>query len=183
VVASNGTRIGDEGQELGPLVKEDAPRTLTAEDLASKGWSWWLFGGGLAWERRVFDLFGPLNPEQSAITMDWIVPFRAALLGGIALLDEPMVRIRMHEGSKASRFLQSTDVLTHREGHMANRLIQFQYMSDTLTAARAKGLIADDRSAVLRGQLVISILQAASEWRLYRNRLLAEGRRPHWLPA
>jgi glycosyltransferase involved in cell wall biosynthesis len=183
VVASNGTRIGDDGEELGPLVEIDQPRTLTALDLASKGWSWWLFGGGLAWERRVFDVFGPLNPDQSAITMDWVVPFRAALLGGIALIDEPLVQIRLHQGSKASRYLRSDDVLSHRESHMASRLIQFQYMFDTLTAAEETGLIGGDRCLALRGKLVISILQAASEWRLYRNQLLAQGKRPQWLPV
>jgi glycosyltransferase involved in cell wall biosynthesis len=183
VVASNGTQIGEDGQELAPLVKNDEPRTLTLEDLATKGWSWWLFGGGLAWERRVFEVFGPLNPDQSAITMDWVVPFRAALLGGIALLDESLVRIRLHPGSKASRYLRSEDVLSHRESHMANRVIQFQYMFDTLTAAEQKGLIGGDRCLAVRGKLVIAILQAAGEWRLYRNQLLAQGKRPQWLPV
>jgi glycosyltransferase involved in cell wall biosynthesis len=183
VVASNGTRIGEDGQELGALVKSDAPRTLTALDLATKGWSWWLFGGGLAWERRVFDVFDPLNPDQSAITMDWVVPFRAALLGGIARIDEPLVQIRLHPGSKASRYLRSEDVLSHRESHMANRAIQFHYMFDTLTAAEEKGLIGGDRCLTLRGRLVISILQAVGEWRLYRNQLLAQGKRPQWLPV
>jgi glycosyltransferase involved in cell wall biosynthesis len=183
VVASNGARIGEDGQDLGPLVLNDAPRTITLDDLAASGWNWWLFGGGLAWERRVFDVFGALNPDQSALGMDWIVPFRAALLGGIALVDEPLVRIRLHLGSKASRYLRSDDVLSHRESHMANRVIQFQYMFDTLTVAEQKGLIVGDRCTAVRGRLVISILQAAAEWRLYRNQLLAQGKRPQWLPV
>ena len=151
VAESNGTQIGEDDQELGPLVKSDEPRTLTALDLATKGWSWWLFGGGLAWERRVFDVFGPLNPDQSAITMDWVVPFRAALLG-IALIDEPLVQICLHPGSKASRYLRSDEVLSHRESHMANRVIQFQYRFDTLTAAE-KRLDRRRPLPALRGKL------------------------------
>lgn len=50
-------------------------------------------GATAAWDRDVFDAFGPLGSGLSA--EDRILPFRATLLGRVAYLDEPLVQYRV----------------------------------------------------------------------------------------
>ena len=52
-----------------------------------------VIGATAAWDRAVFREFGPLGPGLS--TEDRVIPFRAALLGRIAYLDEPLVHHRV----------------------------------------------------------------------------------------
>lgn len=52
----------------------------------------YILGATLAWDRLVFDEFGPLGPGLSV--EDTIIPFRAALLGGIGYVDEPLIKYR-----------------------------------------------------------------------------------------
>jgi glycosyltransferase involved in cell wall biosynthesis len=49
-------------------------------------------GAASAWDREVFDRFGPLGGDLGV--EDTVLPFRAALLGDIAYTDEPLVRWR-----------------------------------------------------------------------------------------
>jgi hypothetical protein len=46
-------------------------------------------GAGLAWTPRVFETFGPLAGH--CLVEDHVIPFRAALLGGLCYVDTPLV--------------------------------------------------------------------------------------------
>jgi GT2 family glycosyltransferase len=50
-------------------------------------------GASSGWSRELFERFGPL--EDGAIVEDTILPFRAAAIGRIAYVDEPLVLWRM----------------------------------------------------------------------------------------
>jgi len=50
-----------------------------------------------AWDRAVFDVFGPL--PEGKIYEDIVIPFRAALLGKIATVNKPLVKYRQHSGN------------------------------------------------------------------------------------
>ena len=49
----------------------------------------YVIGATLAWTRRLHDRFGPLRGQ--AEIEDHVIPFRAALTGGYAYIDEPLV--------------------------------------------------------------------------------------------
>jgi glycosyltransferase involved in cell wall biosynthesis len=158
----------------------DVPMGSTALELAEHGWNEWLFGGALAWDRKVFDVWGPLDPEKSAVSTDWIIPFRAALLNGIGIMREPLLKASLHHQSKRKRYLGDNDDLVKRESHTANSLTQFLYMLEAVQTGVAKGLFPE-RPELTR-TLVKSIVRCAGEWRVCRNQLLAQGRRAKWLP-
>jgi hypothetical protein len=183
LVSSNGTLISEWGEDLHRLFADpDLPKRVSAAELAEHGWSFWLFGGALAWERRVFDVWGPLDLEKSAVSTDWIIPFRAALLGGIAIVDEPLLKIRLHPHSKTIQYLHHPDPLVQRESANANMLTQFLYMLETVNEAQSRGLVSVQTSTVLRGLLNRSVFLSAIQWRSFRNRLLVQRRRAQWLP-
>ena len=52
-----------------------------------------LIGASMAWDRRLWDAFGPL--PEAALIEDRPIAFRAALEGRIAWLDEPLVDYRV----------------------------------------------------------------------------------------
>lgn len=51
-------------------------------------------GASHAWDRRIFDVFGPLRSDVSF--EDRALPFRSLLLGKIAYVNQPLVRYRRH---------------------------------------------------------------------------------------
>jgi glycosyltransferase involved in cell wall biosynthesis len=182
LLSSSGIGIGEDGSEHGPNVPPGVSKNISAEEMIARGRSPWLFGGALAWERKVFDVFGPLDPAKSAIVTDWILPFRALLLRGIAVVDEPLLKIRFHPQSKSSTFFGESANLPRREILLASALCQLQYMLDTLAEAQAKDVVTDERREHLRGLLLRSIQTHLEQWRTCRNQLLAAGHRARWLP-
>jgi glycosyltransferase involved in cell wall biosynthesis len=51
-------------------------------------------GASHAWDRRIFDVFGPLRPDVAF--EDRALPFRSLLLGRIAYVNQPLVLYRRH---------------------------------------------------------------------------------------
>jgi glycosyltransferase involved in cell wall biosynthesis len=69
-------------------------------------------GATAAWHRSVFDVFGPM---QKNITFeDRVIAFRAALLGEIRYLPEPLVRYRRHGDNTVAMF-HSTSMTAMRK--------------------------------------------------------------------
>lgn len=52
-----------------------------------------VFGSTAAWTRRLFDVFGDMNPRYD--NEDKILSFRAALLGGLACKNIPVIKYRL----------------------------------------------------------------------------------------
>ena len=79
-----------------------------------------IFGSTQAWDRAVFDMFGPL--PQGNIHDDLLVPFRAALLGKVVYIDKPLVRYRRHAASmqKVKKELLQMDSLQYARYQLAH---------------------------------------------------------------
>jgi glycosyltransferase involved in cell wall biosynthesis len=84
-----------------------------------------------AWDRRAFDVFGPLN--EQIVREDAVIPFRSALLGQVKFIPEPLVLYRKHTSNinfidpeeLMSPQALYADALKHSQGHIAvfeNRL-------------------------------------------------------------
>jgi glycosyltransferase involved in cell wall biosynthesis len=64
-------------------------------------------GASNSWHRKVFDVFGPLQPV--IVFEDRVIALRAALLGDIRHIPEPLVKYRRHQANTVAMF-HSTDV-------------------------------------------------------------------------
>ncbi len=59
-------------------------------------WQPWSLGATFTLDRAILDRFPPWDPAQIPIGGDHILPFRAALLGAWAWIDEPLIFWRLH---------------------------------------------------------------------------------------
>lgn len=91
-VYSNATVINEEGERAGPYLLGRGPDHLSARWMAERFSA--ALGCAQAWDRRVFDMFGPLQEE--VFNEDMVIPFRAALIGEVKFINEPLVLYRSH---------------------------------------------------------------------------------------
>ena len=182
MIVSNWLVVDARGRRLGYGHPPGRRVSLALRDLAARGRAPVTLGAVLAWQRRVFDEFGPLDAERSAVTTDYILPFRAALLDGIAYVDVPLVGVRSHDGQKHSRYLgDKHDALAAAEGRRANQMMQGLYMLDTLDDAARRRLKPAQTLEEARALVHRFLLGVAHDWRMARNGLYASGRRARWL--
>jgi glycosyltransferase involved in cell wall biosynthesis len=91
-VFSNAHVIDELGKRDGLFIQAIDDKHLSLTWLAK------YMGGALgcahAWDRRVFDLFGPI--DEQVIQEDVVIPFRSALLGKIKFVNEALVLYRRH---------------------------------------------------------------------------------------
>lgn len=184
LVSSNAMAIDGEGREVGPYRRETGQPDFRLESLAETGWQAALLGATLAWEPEVFRRFGPIEAQNSAISSDWILPFRAALLKGIRYIEEPLLAWRYHDASRSRQMLgQHRDERAAKEAATANALIQTVYLIDTLNGFAGEAPEKDRaRLARVRAILQERLLRLGRDWAQVRNALMHERLRPRWEP-
>jgi len=114
---------------------------------------------------------------------DWQLPFRAALLKGIAVVREPLLRHRLHEGSATRLALgrRDADDPAEQEAHWCQRCMQLVYMLET--AEWLSHRHGNPETLVpIRARLGRSVIAAATQWSGLRAALRTAGRRPVWQP-
>jgi glycosyltransferase involved in cell wall biosynthesis len=92
---SRAIRIDSEGNQLGTEEISYSPNRFDLEYMAEHQIS--VPGSTQAWSRKIFDTFGPIDTRL--ISEDVIIPFRAALLGKIAFVDQPLIYRRHHQNN------------------------------------------------------------------------------------
>ncbi|MEW6125924.1 MAG: glycosyltransferase [Acidobacteriota bacterium] len=92
---SNAIVIDESGNQDSLYLIPPDPKALSLDWMAKRG------GGALgcaqAWDRKVFELFGQI--DEAVIHEDLVIPFRAALVGKVEFLSQPLVLYRRHTGN------------------------------------------------------------------------------------
>ena len=94
-VCSNATVISEDGS-TGRGYSGLESGVVALNTMAKLGKSL-VFGAGMAYEKAVFDDFGPI--PETVRNEDMILPFRAALLNGVYFQDIPLLYYRQHSGN------------------------------------------------------------------------------------
>ena len=182
MVSSNAVVIDARGERRRYYTKPGHVCDVSLESLCSNGWNTCLMGPTLAWERAVFDRFDPLVNEYGIACVDWILPFRAALLRGIHYVPEPLIFLREHPQSHGWLFSDDRqDDAAHRESHLANDTANLVYMIETLKAFRAQPGNDSPRLAQAEIRLANAILARSVRWAKLRAALKTSGRRLTWI--
>ena len=183
MVTSNALLIDAEGREIGRQFEPDASYDLTAGSLCTLGWTPFQLGATFACEPDIYRAFPPLSRDRSPVEDDWQLPFRAALLKGIAVVREPLLRHRLHHGSATRLALGSgdSDDPALQEAHWCQRCMQFVYMLET--AEWLSHRHGNPGALVpIRARLGRSVVEAATRWSGLRAALRNAGRHPVWQP-
>jgi glycosyltransferase involved in cell wall biosynthesis len=92
LVYSNTRQIDVAGRQI--ATSRPLPGMLRAPTAATiVGTGGWVLGATAAWDRRLYDVFGPLGPDLGV--EDAVLPLRAAILGEIGHVDEELVSHRV----------------------------------------------------------------------------------------
>lgn len=112
----------------------------------------YVYGCTHAWDRSIFDLFGPL--QQGITYEDHLIPFRSLLLGSIGYINTPTVLYRRHGSNlwKDKGELRSYAHFNHNllSGKEDNVKILECWISD-LSIAAQNGIIDPQKHAKLNG--------------------------------
>ncbi len=132
LISSNATLIDEQGKVLGEY-SANKTRELTHKEMIREGRSG-VLGATVAWDRRLFEMFG--THPTSTINEDQLLPFRAALQGGIEYVNKPLVRYRIH-GRNLSNWLKDADgsndsLISGRETQIKNLISTYKNWEDTL---------------------------------------------------
>jgi glycosyltransferase involved in cell wall biosynthesis len=98
-------KIDEAGREIGDLRTQLSEESRALPFRARNG-SWNILGCTEAWHRKVFEVFGPL--QDFVIAEDRAIEFRAMALGPLAVIEEPLVRYRIHGANLAGLPAQVT---------------------------------------------------------------------------
>ena len=184
LVSSNAIVIDESSRRLGLWFDPQREFDCSLERLVRIGGCPTMVGAALAYEREVFDKFGPFDRRRSPIRTDVILPFRAGLLKGHSVVAEPLLKFRTHE-SPTRRLLRRSDLAdgpAWEEARTAEALGQFLYMLDALGRARALDR-QNPRLEAVNLALRKAIVARAQRWSMARNQLISDGWRCEWTKA
>ncbi len=84
-----------------------------------------VIGATNAWDREIFDIFGPLNPE--VIHEDRILPLRSALIGKVDYVDKPLIKYR--DGGISSNYsVTTTNAILYGENITIHKRFYIDYL-------------------------------------------------------
>ncbi len=182
VASSNYLEIDAAGRTLGLGQPAGEARSLAAEDLAAEGWRPWLFGASLAWRRAVYTAFPRLDAAYLPLGHDTLVPFRGAVLGGLAYVPAPLLRYRRHTGQWGHLLHDHSAPEAWRESLYALAIMPRLAMDSDLRHLRERASPADQPRLTELHQFVRErILLLTAEWVTARQALRRQGWRPTWL--
>lgn len=110
-------------------------------------------GSGLAWRRSALVPFGRLDTKSAPMSHDRIMTFRAALAGGVTVIDTPLYFRRRHDGSATTRLFSAQGGLLRTR---LAALVREGVMLADAHKAHALGLIPDGVRDEVARELVAS---------------------------
>jgi glycosyltransferase involved in cell wall biosynthesis len=91
---SNGLLIDEDGNRKGWCNPSTEAVSLSLSHMAKRMGG--VLGSTHAWDKRVFEVFGPII-EKQIVFEDIMISFRSALLGEVRYIDKPLVLYRVHQ--------------------------------------------------------------------------------------
>jgi len=129
-------------------------------------------GATLALRRDVVEQFGPLEPD---VHEDVVLPFRASLVGNLAYVDEPLVRVRLWAGSLTADINRFATIDAYRErmlSGIARARRQLACRTADLALARNYRLISQAEQDRLTAIAAASVQTAAQTAELVNTSFL-----------
>ena len=161
IIDALGHRIGLMSREFGG----DAIETLQKEQM--------IVGCAHAWDRSVFEFFGPLNEHTTA--EDVVIPFRSLLLGEVCKIDVTLVSYRVCASdwkcsSRHTKLAPKLESARHKNGVVKQGM--YRQMLEDLEKARPH-LISESQYVELMNLLLLKLAMCQLFMELLDNGLTA----------
>ncbi|BBK40640.1 hypothetical protein STVA_06600 [Allostella vacuolata] len=140
-----------------------------------------LAGARYALDRRIYELFPPLDSSYLAIGHDALQPFRAALLGGAWFDPRPLLQCGRHAGQWTHRLWDIHLPAAGRFGIRLHRLGVMRAMIRDLEYAARNDLLPPERIADVRTLVLTAIGGVLDAMLMQREELCRAGYEPAWL--
>lgn len=160
--------IDEEGRRIGRLFEKTAPSFAGSIEEAVRRGGVGVPGCTHMFSKRIFDVFGPLDPET--VAEDMVIPFRSLLRGGVTFVDLPLVSYRVH-GSNESIAATKIPPRARRERSANNATAVLQTWLSDLKTASAAGMISSERARKLSDRVAMERHWSIVEARCYATSL------------
>lgn len=130
-----------------------------------------LVGSGMAWRRSSLLPFGELEARAIPTSHDRIMAFRAALSGGLMLIEAPLYKRRRHSRSASAAYFHQRNAKLQRK---LVAMVRGRVMSHDAQVARDLGLISDEAHRSIERTLTSVRLQELDSFvELYVHQLVS----------
>jgi glycosyltransferase involved in cell wall biosynthesis len=169
---------GREGDFISSLnIKRFTPLT-TLEHFIRNGGSSACVGSGLAFDKAVFDYFGPLRdgPRNG----DVMIPFRGALLSSTYYIDELLLYRRIHTGNtdlgiQIDEAKSELEQIVLKERQVSNRIANWIKMLEDFDFFARKHPDDPRNLPAIREHLIGRIVKVARRWVNHRYQMMMDG--------
>ncbi|WP_232507706.1 glycosyltransferase [Ghiorsea bivora] len=120
-IFSNAEVIDSRGRPCGLFMHQGYKHLTSWKDMVALG-GHGAWGCSFAWDRKICEVFGPI--PVNILGEDASIPFRCALLGKVAYIDEPLVQYRDH-GKNISFWAQRKNVSGKALKDLGKEVIKF----------------------------------------------------------
>lgn len=185
LVGSNALQTDVTGKPLGTFMPRAHRWTYPGRlPFLRAPWTGEFLGATLAYDRRLhLPPFPPVDQRRVFGGNDIILPFRAAILGTLAWIGEPLVLYRRHadQGSHQLADWTAGEPALHEtaSAHKLMGACQKLREIDAVRGTLLDGPSADAMAAVCREALIAE----TAAWAERRASLMADGFRPVWMPV
>jgi glycosyltransferase involved in cell wall biosynthesis len=181
LVSSNAAMIDAEGKPMGLLNEAGGDHAIALEAIIDQGWQKTMLGSAFACHKELLAEFPPIDPLRLPVGLDHVLPFRAALVGGMYYLGEPLIEWRQHAGNMGDRVADKTGSrLVVAETYDAFVVTARICMLEDLADFRRRGHDSP-RLRAAQQSLANRILSDVRYWTGRRNELIVSGQRPTWV--
>ncbi len=165
---------GRQGKYVSTLVRKNRTAMTTLEQFIKNGGSSTCVGSGLAFDKAVFDYFGPLRDGPRNI--DVIIPFRGTLLNCNYYIDKPLVYRRIHPDNVAlGKTLDKKEQLVIKEKQLSNRTANFVTILEDFDFFAKKNPKDPRNFSKLRTSLVNRLSKITKRWVQHRHSMMMKG--------
>lgn len=143
----------------------------------------WLSGASMAWRRSMLSGFAPLTMASAPTSHDRIMAVRAALIGDVVVIDEPLLSYRRHLGNTNRRLSDNRTQGTREFGEALTRSFLVEVLADDLAEVRSwpGREVGEADLVVLDRWLTAQREQSSRQLRASYGELLRSGRSLLWV--
>lgn len=141
----------------------------------------YLIGACLAWRRSALQSFDRLDSGFAATCHDWILVFRAALIGEVRIARAPLIKRRIHDSSWSSTMVRASDAASVNFGWSLQHLSSYCAKRCDLEKALKMGFVNEERYRAIANALELESNRSLSEVMEAYKKLTRDGWVPSWI--